>query len=78
MKVSIAQAGLQKVSRRTIQFALLVGSFLFTVNHGVALLQGEMSPHRWFSAALGYAVPLITGVYCPCAQKSLPSNCSSR
>ncbi|MEM6445187.1 MAG: nitrate/nitrite transporter NrtS [Cyanobacteria bacterium J06642_2] len=37
--------------------ALVVGSILFAINHGAALVQQQMSRDRWISAALTYLVP---------------------
>ncbi len=55
-----------------LRFAVMIGSLLFAINHGPALLKGEMTYQRWFSAALGFGIPFATGVYCPCAQVSNP------
>ncbi|MGG6263170.1 nitrate/nitrite transporter NrtS [Leptolyngbya sp. AN03gr2] len=59
----------QRVSANALKFAVIIGSVLFTINHGSALVKGEMHLQRWFSAALGYVAPLVTSVYCPCAQR---------
>jgi len=59
---------LVKLNSNTLKSALVVGSFVFAINHGSAFIKGEMNPHRWFSASLGYAIPLLTGIYCPCAK----------
>ncbi len=40
-----------------IKVSLIVGSILFTINHGRALFQGEMTTSRWVSAMLSYLVP---------------------
>lgn len=46
-----------------IRTALLVGSLLFIINHGPALLRGEMSRERWISALVTYAMPYLVNVY---------------
>lgn len=43
--------------------ALVVGSILFTINHGAALLGGQMSRDRWLAAALTYVVPYLVNVH---------------
>jgi len=40
-----------------LRVALVVGSILFAINHGKALLEGQMDLGRWISAALSYFVP---------------------
>ena len=45
--------------------ALLVGSLLFLINHGPALLRGEMSRERWISVLLTYAMPYLVNVLWP-------------
>ena len=37
--------------------ALIVGTLLFAINHGVAVYEGEMTSARWFSVGLSYLVP---------------------
>jgi hypothetical protein len=59
-----------KVNSNAFKFALIIGSFLFTINHGSAVVKNEMTIHRWFSATLGYVIPLLTSIYCPCAKGS--------
>lgn len=63
-----------KLNPNALKFAFMIGSFLFVMNHGPALIKGEMTAHRWFSAMLGYGVPLVTSIYCPCARRSSPPN----
>jgi hypothetical protein len=46
-----------------LKTALLVGSLLFLINHGPALLRGEMSRERWISVLLTYAMPYLVNVY---------------
>ncbi|NEO84111.1 MAG: hypothetical protein F6J87_07635 [Spirulina sp. SIO3F2] len=40
-----------------LRVALCVGSVLFVINHGSALISGQMSRDRWISAMLTYCVP---------------------
>jgi hypothetical protein len=42
---------------------LVVGSLLFAINHGAALIAGEMTTQRWISAVMTYGVPYCVSVY---------------
>lgn len=46
-----------------VRVALVVGSILFTINHGAAVAKGEMTKGRWISAALTYCVPYAVSVH---------------
>lgn len=46
-----------------VKTAVFVGSLLFLINHGPALLRGEMSRERWISTAMTYAMPYLVNVY---------------
>lgn len=46
-----------------LRTALVVGSLLFVINHGMALLRGEMSQERWISVILTYVMPYLVSVY---------------
>jgi hypothetical protein len=46
-----------------VKTALLVGTTLFAINHGAALLRGEMSRERWLAALLTYGMPYLVNVY---------------
>ena len=46
-----------------IRVALVVGSILFTINHGAALIQGNMTLDRWLSALLTYCIPYIVNIH---------------
>jgi len=46
-----------------IKVALVVGSMLFLINHGNALIQGQMSRDRWISALLTYCVPYMVSIH---------------
>lgn len=64
---------LPKPTANALKFAIIIGSFLFILNHGAAVAKNEMTIHRWFSATLGYVIPLLTSIYCPCAKGSSAS-----
>ena len=46
-----------------MRVALLVGTLLFTINHGSAVLKGEMSTQRWVSGLLTYSVPFMVSIH---------------
>jgi len=46
-----------------LRVAILVGTLLFAINHGNALVRGTMSRDRWISAALTYCVPYIVNIH---------------
>lgn len=55
-----------------LRVALVIGTLLFTINHGVALWQGQMTRQRWFSAALTYVVPYCVSVHGQHSRSSRP------
>jgi hypothetical protein len=58
------QAWVSPVFRATaLKVAMVVGSVLFVVNHGAALIEGEMSTERWLGAAVTYFVPYTVSVH---------------
>lgn len=46
-----------------LRTALFVGTLLFLINHGFALLRGEMNHERWISTLMTYAMPYLVNVY---------------
>ena len=50
-------------SLNALRIAFIVGSLIFTINHGEALLKGQMTPQRWFAAALSYITPYAVSIY---------------
>ncbi|HEY9880776.1 MAG TPA: nitrate/nitrite transporter NrtS [Leptolyngbyaceae cyanobacterium] len=45
-----------------LRVALLVGTLLFSINHGAALITGSMTTSRWLSGLLTYIVPYCVNV----------------
>ncbi|HEY9802386.1 MAG TPA: nitrate/nitrite transporter NrtS [Leptolyngbyaceae cyanobacterium] len=43
--------------------ALFIGSLLFTINHGWAVLTGHMTSERWISGGLTYIVPYMVSIH---------------
>ncbi len=52
-----------KLAPSAIKVALVVGSILFIINHGTALMAGKMKRERWISAALTYLVPYMVNIH---------------
>ena len=46
-----------------IRVALIVGTLLFSINHGSALVTGEMNGDRWISGLLTYLVPFMVSIH---------------
>ncbi|MBD2501025.1 nitrate/nitrite transporter NrtS [Anabaena azotica] len=46
-----------------LKVAVVVGSILFMINHGHALLTGKMGRDRWISAMLTYVVPYFVNIH---------------
>jgi hypothetical protein len=46
-----------------LKTALVVGSLLFVINHGLALSRGEMTADRWISVVITYLMPYLVSVY---------------
>ncbi len=46
-----------------LRVALIVGTILFSINHGNAALQGKMDRSRWFSSLLTYIVPYCVNIH---------------
>ena len=47
------------VVRRALAFAVVVGSVLVVINHGDAILTGEVGPGRWLKMGLTVLVPYV-------------------
>jgi hypothetical protein len=52
-----------RYGRSAAVVAVVVGSLLFAINHGFALVQGQMTQGRWISAMLTYVVPYVVNVH---------------
>jgi hypothetical protein len=46
-----------------LKTALVVGTLLFLINHGAALLRGEMTVERWISTIVTYVMPYLVNVH---------------
>lgn len=52
-----------KLAPTALRVSLLVGSILFTINHGTALIKGEMTRSRWLSGLITYLVPYSVSIH---------------
>ena len=52
-----------KLMRTGVKVSIIVGSLLFTINHGSALAQGQMTRDRWISGLLTYLVPYAVNIH---------------
>ena len=52
-----------KFAPTAVRVSLVVGSILFTINHGAALAKGEMTKVRWLSGLITYLVPYSVSIH---------------
>lgn len=52
-----------KLAPTAVRVALVVGSILFTINHGAALAKGEMTKTRWLSGLITYMIPYSVNIH---------------
>lgn len=52
-----------KLASMAIKVAIIVGSVLFAINHGNALIKGKMNRDRWVSGLLTYIVPYLVSIH---------------
>jgi hypothetical protein len=53
----------RELAPTAVRVALIVGSIVFLINHGWALLDGQMTRSRWISGVLTYAVPYMVNIH---------------
>ena len=46
-----------------IRVALVVGTTLFILNHGAAVLEGKMNRNRWLAGLVTYLVPYTVSIH---------------
>jgi hypothetical protein len=52
-----------RVVRRALAFAVVVGSVLIAINHGDALLAGDIDGTRWLKMGLTVLVPYVVSTW---------------
>ncbi len=50
--------------------SLIVGSILFTINHGSVLVKGQMTRERWIAGVLTYIVPFGVSLHGQCVSRN--------
>ena len=61
--LALAAAFERRVVRRALAFAVIVGTVLIAINHGDALLAGDIDGTRWFKMALTLLVPYVVSTW---------------
>lgn len=51
------------VRRRAIRYAIVVGAILITINHGDAILRGDLPPGRLLRMGLTLLVPYLVSTF---------------
>ena len=70
IKFTLKQPRCRKTALRV---ALCVGTLLFTINHGSALIDGDMTGDRWTSALLTYLVPFMVSIHGQSSRTTFPT-----
>ncbi|HEX2224376.1 MAG TPA: nitrate/nitrite transporter NrtS [Thermoanaerobaculia bacterium] len=52
-----------RVVRRALTYAVVVGAILITINHGDALLRGDVTPGRLLKMGLTVMVPYLVSTF---------------
>ncbi|MBE9225917.1 nitrate/nitrite transporter NrtS [Phormidium sp. LEGE 05292] len=53
----------QELMPTAVKVATVVGTLLFIINHGSAVIKGEMNRDRWISAGFTYIVPYCVNIH---------------
>lgn len=83
MKQTIALALKPSVVKRALKYAVVVGAILLTINHGDAILRGDLPPARLLRMGLTVLVPYVVstlssvGAMREIGNKPSPSNVST-
>jgi hypothetical protein len=59
MKQTLALALKPSVVKRALKYAVIVGAVLVAINHGDAILRGDLPPDRLFRMGLTVLVPYV-------------------
>jgi hypothetical protein len=62
-----------KLMPTALRVAVVVGSLLFVINHGTAVLRREMTSERWTSVGLTYLMPYLVNIHGQYAHRSRKS-----
>lgn len=53
----------QELMPTAVKVSVIVGTLLFVINHGSAVIKGEMNRDRWISAGLTYVIPYCVNIH---------------
>lgn len=53
----------RNLSPDAVKVALVVGTILFSINHGPALAKGKMTSTRWLAGLLTYCIPYSVNIH---------------
>lgn len=53
----------QEMMPTALKVSAVVGSILFVINHGSAVVKGEMNRERWISAGVTYVIPYMVNIH---------------
>jgi hypothetical protein len=53
----------RSVIKRGLKYAVVVGAILIAINHGDAILRGELTPDRYLKMGLTVMVPYLVSVF---------------
>lgn len=59
MKQTLVLALQPSVVKRALKYAVIVGAVFITINHGDAILRGDVPPARWLRMGLTMLVPYV-------------------
>lgn len=63
VKLVLNTAFSTKIVQRSLKVSAVVGTILIVINHGEALLAGNIEPQRLIKMALTYCVPYLVSTY---------------
>mgnify|MGYP006289842311 CR=1 FL=1 len=52
-----------KLAPTALRVALIIGTIVFAINHGSALIQGKMTRNRWIFGIITYFVPYCVNIH---------------
>ena len=53
----------QELMPTAVKVSAVVGTLLFVINHGSAVIKAEMNRDRWISAGLTYLIPYCVNIH---------------
>ena len=72
-KEFLACLGDRELMPTALKVSFIVGSLLFSLNHGSAILKGQMNRDRWLAGFASYLIPYAVNIHGQCASRSRQS-----